>query len=293
MTGFASAQGTGHDFTWAWDLRAVNGRGLDLRLRVPDFVEGVERAARASLQKAVARGNVTLSLRISGDDAADGIPAPAQDRVDAALEALRIVQERATVLGVDLSAASAADILSIKGVMETGSQDRDIKPLAATLIGELAGLIESFNAARASEGAALHAIISEQLAGIESLVAASRAVLPGRAAAQEAALRGALERVGAMAEGVEEARIAQELAFVAVKSDVAEELDRLGAHVEGARALLAQGGPIGRKLDFLCQEFNREANTLCSKSTDPGLTAVGLDLKALIDQMREQVQNLE
>lgn len=293
MTGFASGQGGGHGYSWSWELRAVNGRGLDLRLRIPDFVDGLERAARAALQDALARGNVTLGLRIQSDDGASSISAPPKDRIDAALDALRAVEGRAKALGVALAPATAADVLAIKGVMDTGAHDRDIKPLVKTLTGELKSLIESFNAARADEGTALDAILRDQLNGVERLVADARSVLPERGAAQDAALRAALDRVGSVAEGVEEQRIAQELAMVAVKSDVTEEIDRLGAHISAGRALLDKGGPIGRKFDFLCQEFNREANTLCSKSTHPPLTAVGLDLKAAIDQMREQVQNLE
>ncbi len=293
MTGFASGQGSGHGYAWSWELRAVNGRGLDLRLRIPDFVEGLERSARAALQEALARGNVTLGLRIQSEDGASSIAAPPQERIDAALVAMQVVEERAKVLGLALSPVTAADVLGVRGVMDGGTQDRDIKPLVKTLTSELSNLIKSFNAARADEGKALESILREQLDGVERLVADARDLLPDRQAAQETALRAALDRVGSVAEGVEEQRIAQELAMVAVKSDVTEEIDRLGAHIAAGRALLDKGGPIGRKFDFLCQEFNREANTLCSKSTHPPLTAVGLDLKAAIDQMREQVQNLE
>lgn len=293
MTGFASGQGSGHGYTWSWELRSVNGRGLDLRLRVPDFIEGLERAARTELQNALARGNVTLGLRIQSDDAASSIAPPPDARIDAALQAIRAVEKRAETMGIAITSVSAVDVLGVKGVLDGGSQDRDTKPLAKTLTTELKALVENFNAARADEGKALDSILREQLGEIERLVSAARAHLPARAEAQEAALRAALERVGTIAEGVDEQRIAQELSIVAVKSDVTEEIDRLEAHIAAAGALLDKGGPIGRKFDFLCQEFNREANTLCSKSTHPGLTEVGLDLKALIDQMREQVQNME
>lgn len=293
MTGFANGQGSGHGFTWSWDLRAVNGRGLDIRLRIPDFIEGLERAARGALQEAAARGSITLGLRIAQDDSALDPISPPEARIDAALHAIRAVEERAKALGVALEPSRATDVLALKGVADAAGGERDAKPLAAALLAELPDLIAAFNATREGEGEKLVGIIREQLNGIASLTKSARGLLPARAQAQDAALRAALERVGTVAEGVDEARIAQELAVVAVKADVTEEVDRLTAHVAAATALLAQGGPVGRKLDFLCQEFNREANTLCSKSGDPALTQVGLDLKALIDQMREQVQNLE
>lgn len=293
MTGFASAQGGGFGYVWSWDLKAVNGRGLDLRTRLPDWIPGLDQSARKALRSAIERGSVTLGLRLIAQDETAEIAMPSGERIDAAIHLVRAIEDRARALDFMTAPCGASDILNIKGVMDGGGEIKDHAALATALLDELAALIEAFNATRLEEGEKLKTIILEQLEQIGRLIGQAETLVPKRAEAQKNALESALERIGSVADGVDEARIAQELALIAVKSDVTEELDRLRAHVDGASALLAKGGTIGRKLDFLCQEFNREANTLCSKSGDTDLTRVGLDLKALIDQMREQVQNVE
>lgn len=295
MTGFAAARGQGAGHSWAWDIRAVNGKGLDLRLRVPDWIDGLELALRGELSRALQRGNVSLSLKVARDGLADGaeglrVNTPALASV---LAALKQVEDAAMEVGVTLGQPTGADVLAVRGVLDTSSSEIDTAPLRAAILADLPALLSDFNAMRAAEGAALHAIITAQLDRIAALAAEAATEAQARRDASAASLRDALARVLANAEGVDETRLAQELALIAVKNDVTEELDRLTAHVDAARLLLADSAPIGRKFDFLMQEFMREANTLCSKSQALALTRIGLDLKTVIDQMREQVQNVE
>ncbi len=292
MTAFASARGDAAPWSWTLELRSVNARGLDLRMRVPDWLEGLEAALRAELGAALNRGSVTLSLKLSrGEDtAALQVNAPVLDTVLAALEE---VEEAAMARGVSLAPSRATDILQLRGVLEAGSADDDAAPLVTALKAELKTVLAEFIAMRAREGQALSDVLDAQLATVETLVGQAAGLLEARREAMDTALRSNLARV---MDGVGEAdpdRVAQELALIAVKADVTEEIDRLIAHIAAARELLSAGGAVGRKLDFLMQEFNREANTLCSKSQSRELTAVGLELKAVIDQMREQVQNVE
>ena len=192
-----------------------------------------------------------------------------------------------------LAPAHAADVLAVRGVLDTSAVEIDTAPLRAAILADLPPLLADFAAMRAAEGAALHAVIAGQLDTLARLTAEAATEASARRAAASTTLREALARVLANAEGVDEVRLAQELALIAVKNDVTEELDRLTAHIAAARALLADTAPVGRKFDFLMQEFMREANTLCSKAQSLALTRIGLDLKTVIDQMREQVQNVE
>lgn len=292
MTGFASREGRHAVWSWSWDLRSVNGRGLDLRLRLPDWIDGLEASVRKAAQASVDRGNVTLALRVARDDAA-GDQTLDPDALLRAMVQLRQVEAAADQSGVRLRESSAAEILGLRGVQDVAAQEVDTAPLKAALIADLGLLLEAFVTMREGEGAALHAVIAEQLDRIAAAAAQARGVLAARADHMKAAHAEALARVMDATDGADPDRLAQELALIAVKSDVAEELDRLDAHVEAARELLASKGPKGRKLDFLTQEFNREANTLCSKAQFKDLTRIGLDLKHTIDQMREQVQNVE
>jgi uncharacterized protein (TIGR00255 family) len=289
MTGFASAAGAGQGHAWAWDLRSVNGRGFDLRLRLPDWIEGLEPAARAALARVATRGNITLTLRIAREGGtAGGVDRPAIAR---ALAQVAAVQAMAAEAGVDLVPPSAAEVLALRGMAEGGPDETARAALLGALVADLDGLAADFARSRAAEGAALAQVLGGQIDRIAALTEDAAVAAEARRPEVERALREALARV--MAETVDPARLHAELALLAVKSDVTEEIDRLRAHVAAARALIADGASVGRKLDFLTQEFMREANTLCSKAQNPGLTAIGLDLKAVIDQMREQVQNVE
>lgn len=292
MTGFASATGAHDVYSWSWELRSVNGKGLDLRLRVPDWVDGLEVGLRKSLGAVAARGNVTLSLRVVREDSTGQLSVN-PDMLASILTAMAEIEEQAMDRGLSLAPSKASDIAAMRGVLDQATVDQDTKPLAAVLMTQSAEVIASFDAMRISEGAALDAVMQGQIAEIETLTAKAATIAKARQADVAANLRRNMTTVLENVDGVDEQRLAQELALLAVKSDVTEEIDRLGAHVAAARDLLAQGGAVGRKLDFLMQEFNREANTLCAKAQNTDLTQVGLALKALIDQMREQVQNVE
>ena len=293
MTGFAAGRGQGAGAGWVWDLRSVNGKGLDLRLRVPDWIDGLELALRGEISRAMSRGNVSLTLRVTRDaPEAEALRLnPASLR--AVLAALAQVEAVSMEVGVTLAQPSPADVLTFRGVVEAGAADEDTAPLRAAILADLPGLLADFTAMRASEGAALQAVIAGQLDEIARLTEAAAAQTEARKASQSDSLREAVARLMAAQDQADPARLAQELALIAVKTDVTEELDRLRAHSAAARALLAETGSVGRKFDFLMQEFMREANTLCAKAQSLALTRIGLDLKTVIDQMREQVQNIE
>lgn len=292
MTGFAAAQGGRGSWNWAWELRSVNGKGLDLRLRVPDWIGGLETALRARLAEALSRGNVTLSLRVSSEDTGGRLRVNAV-QLDDVLDALAEVEARAMARGLSMAPARPGDVLTVRGVLETASTEADTDALKTALCADFETLLADFIAMRASEGAALHALLAQHLEDIECAIRAASAAAEARAPEMAGALKKNLARVMDAAEGADPARVAQELALIAVKADVTEEIGRLEAHVAAARKLLSSGAPVGRKLDFLTQEFNREANTLCSKAQSGALTEIGLEMKTLIDRMREQVQNVE
>ncbi|QEW26871.1 hypothetical protein RIdsm_02677 [Roseovarius indicus] len=292
MTAFAAAKGAQDGFSWTWEMRSVNGKGLDLRLRVPDWVDGLEAGLRARAGKALGRGNVSLNLRLVRDDGAGALAVNAAQLEDV-LTAMAEVENRAMARGVTLAPATAADLLGLRGVLDTGAGEDDTTALCKTLLADFETVLAAFLDMRATEGRALAAVLTAQLDDIERLTDAAAQAAEARKPEMEQAFKAALARVMETADTADEARIAQEMALIAVKADVTEELDRLRAHVAAARDLLAAGSPVGRKLDFLSQEFNREANTLCSKAQNKALTATGLELKTVIDQMREQVQNVE
>ncbi|MBC7478776.1 MAG: YicC family protein [Pseudorhodobacter sp.] len=294
MTGFATGKGQGAGHGWTWDIRSVNGKGLDLRLRVPDWIDGLEALLRSELSRALQRGSVSLTLKVTqdGTDSAEmlGVNSAVLKSV---LAALGQVEQEAMSQGITLRQATAADILLVRGVMDLSTPDIDLAPLRAAILADLPGVLAQFDVMRASEGLALQGIITAQLDQITSLLAEAATEAASRRNTAAATLRDALARVLTNADGVDENRLTQELALIAVRNDVTEEMDRLTAHVAAARTLLAEPGQVGRKFDFLMQEFMREANTLCSKSQSRTLTRVGLDLKTTIDQMREQIQNVE
>ena len=279
-------------FTGQWDMRSVNGRGLDLRFRLPDWLDGLEPALRKLISARVKRGSVSVSLRLTRPDSG-GAGRLNPDALDAAIRMARLVEERAEAQGLALTTSRAVDLLALRGVMDSTPDLAAPADLLDALLAQASPLIDAFDANRAAEGKAMTQVIAAQIGAVADLTRQSRRAAEARKGSQEQALKAALSRLQDAAPQIEPGRLEQELALIAVKSDITEELDRLGAHVAAARDLLAQDGPIGRKLDFLMQEFNREANTLCSKSQNPELTRIGLDLKTVIDQMREQVQNLE
>jgi len=292
MTGFASLKGHHGAWSWVWDIRAVNARGLDIRLKLPDWIEGLEHAVRKAVTGTVTRGSVSVGLKLmrEAETVASSLDPAALDR---ALAMLAEITHAAEARGMELARPSAVEIAAMRGVSDAAPEHDDTAGLREALLADLPGLLRAFNEMRAHEGAALKTVLETQLAEIEVLAADALVALEARREAQAEAFRTALARVMENTDGADPDRVAQELALIAVKTDVREELDRIAAHVGQARSLLDGAEPRGRKLDFLMQEFNREANTLCSKAQFQDLTRIGLDLKALIDQMREQVQNVE
>jgi len=290
MTGFATLSGQLDGVGWAWEIRSVNGRGLDVRLRLPEGADALEPAIRAAVPKRLARGNVSLNLKLSrtGDD---GTPVLNYNNLEAVIDAAAQARTIAEASGLEVQPTSVGELLTQKWVWDTGQAvDQSWVEAAKAQIPEV---VEMLVNARRAEGLAIFSILSGQVDTAENLSKNARMSSDTRNARTGGALREKVLAVLEITDLADENRLAQELALLAVKADLTEELDRLDAHIIAARALLAEKGPIGRKFDFLMQEFNREANTLCSKSNDTDLTAIGLELKVVIDQMREQVQNLE
>ncbi|WP_424927256.1 YicC/YloC family endoribonuclease [Amaricoccus tamworthensis] len=293
MTGFADHSGTDEETSWVWEARSVNGRGLEIRLRLPDGFESLEPVVRTAVSKAFSRGNISVSLKLGRRTsvAAPRLnPAVLEEVISGIEQASTLAAER----GLDLMPPTIADLLSMRGVMETDTRlPSDSAELMAALKAGISDLVSGLKEARATEGASLQSILSEKLDTITQLCADARKAAEESGFRSGEVLRARLQTILDNTADMDESRIAQELAVIAVKADVSEELDRLDAHLSAARDLLKQEGPVGRKLDFLTQEFNREANTLCSKAGSTDLKSVGLELKVVIDQMREQVQNVE
>ncbi len=290
MTGFARAEGTAGGYGWAWELRSVNSRALDIRLRLPPGFERLESAVRAAVTKKIVRGSVngTLALDRSGRAPTLSINHRALDQV---------IQLAADLAGrIDAEKPRIDGLLSIRGVIEANEQEDsedDRAALDSAINSSFDEALAALLTARAEEGARLAAIVGAHVDEIAALTGQASSLAESQPAALEARLRQQIEEICGAEPRLSEERIAQEVALLLVKADIREELDRLKAHVAAAQDLLAAGDPVGRRLDFLCQEFNREANTLCSKASDIELTRVGLDLKACIDRLREQIQNVE
>lgn len=293
MTGFARAHAeqTTPPLTWTWEARSVNGKGLDVRLRLPPGYEALEIPAREAAGKRFTRGNITLSLTVQVR--ADAAPAALQ--VNEPL--LRQLMDMARDLPPHIAPPSFDGLLSVRGVLsaadETAMDDDTRKTHEAAVLRTLDDALAALASARDEEGARLEAVLAGHLATVETLTAQAGDTAQMRPEAARERLRAQVQALLDAAPALSEERLAQECAVLATKLDVREELDRLTAHVAQARELIAATGACGRRLDFLCQEFNREANTLCSKAQDTALTRIGLDLKAVIDQLREQVQNIE
>lgn len=288
MTGFARTDGASGPYVWSWELKSLNGKGLDLRLRVPAGWDAVEVGARGRA-KALARGTVyaNLSVRREGVSPTVRVNEPVLDAVVAAM--------RAVAGRIDAQPPTIDGILGIKGVIDVTEESESEEEHRAAEQAVLAGFdtaLAEMIAMRNTEGAALQRILELRLSEIAALTARAEAN-PGR---QPEAIKARLaEQVAMLMENsrFDPDRLHQEAILIATKADVREEIDRLGAHIDQARHLLAEGGQVGRRLDFLSQEFNREVNTLCSKSNDKELTTIGLELKNVVEQFREQVQNLE
>jgi uncharacterized protein (TIGR00255 family) len=288
MTGFAREAGTSGAHAFAWEVRSVNGRGLDVRVRVPTGFDSFSEAARKQFSAAFTRGTLHISLTITSEASAPR-PRINQEALAALIEAASQVQ-----LPTGIAPATLDGLLAIRGVVEVSEESGDaLSTLEQPVLAALADTIVALKQARLAEGRALEAIINGHLGTIARLTIEAESH-PGRSA--EAIRSRLTTQVAALLEAstaLEPQRLHQEAALLAVKADIREEIDRLHAHVAALRELLVQGGPIGRKLDFLAQEFGREASTLCAKAGDPGLSRIGLELRTTVDQLREQVQNVE
>ncbi len=293
MTGFARSQGEGEHFSWQWEMRSVNGRGLDVRLRLPGGFDALEPEVRKRIAARLKRGSVQVSLQVRTREEAQAL------RVNRALlealmrEALNAARRLEMQADVRLDVAG---LMNVRGVVETAQVDLSAlaQDQADVLLAGLEEALEALLEMRAEEGRRLACVIAGQMDEVERLVGRARA----HPALDPGNIRARLkEQVARLLEASEEAldaqRLHQEAALLAVKADITEELDRLEAHVAAVRALLQAGEPVGRKLEFLAQEFNREANTLCSKAVDAAITDIGVALKTVIDQFREQVANIE
>jgi len=291
MTGFARSEGTSGRYRWAWELRSVNGKGLDIRMRLPQGMEGLEPEIRHLLSQYVTRGNVQVGLTVQ----------VSENRVEAvvnrdALDALLKLRDDLGDGLVDPAPIRLDALLSIRGLVEFKEASDDPEAIASRDADILAGLeraVHSLSEMRRIEGDALCRLLSDQVSHIEDLariVEADPSRQPDEIARRLESQLNAL--IGAAAT-LDRDRLHAEVALLATRADLREEIDRLKAHVAAARDLLAIGGPVGRKLDFIAQEFNRESNTICSKSNAVAVTSAGIELKVVIDQFREQVQNLE
>jgi uncharacterized protein (TIGR00255 family) len=290
MTGFARAQGALAAWRWAVEIKCVNAKGLDLRLRVPPGFDRIETEARARLAKALARGTVFVTMTATREGASVAA------RIDAALLAELAAAARAAAERFGLAPPTLDGLLAVRGVVETVEAEDDEATKVAVgeaMLSSLDVAIAAALAARRAEGEALATVLSERLDAIAALTEAADANPARKPEAVRARLAASVAALTDVARGLDENRLHQEALLLAAKADIREELDRLHAHVAAARALLREGGPVGRRLDFLAQEFSREANTLCAKSNDPSLTAQGLELRAQIEQLREQAQNIE
>ena len=290
MTGFARAAGSSGGWRWAFEIKSVNAKGLDLRLRMPPPLDRVEAEARARLAKALARGTCFATLTIQREGVASAA------RIDQAALASIAAAARAAAEAAKLAPPTMDGLLALRGVVEIAEAEDDEAAIAAACAGALQSLDQALAAlseARRAEGEALAALLRERLDAIDALTEAADANPARRPEAVRARLAESVAALMDSSRRFDENRLHQEAILLAAKADIREELDRLKTHVAAARALLDEGGAIGRRLDFLAQEFGREANTLCAKANDVTLTAQGLELRAQIEQFREQAQNVE
>lgn len=295
MTGYArvdgrQASGEPGEESWTWELKSVNGRALEVRTRLPAGCDHLDVPLRNLLAQKLKRGNVSVTLTLTrrGGGQRLAINEPLLEQL--------IVLMRGLEQRLDVAPPRLDGLLAIRGVLESVEDQPD--PASGEerdrlLMADLATALDLLAQTRAEEGGRLAQVLSLRLDEIAGHVAAAQM----NAATQPAAIRDRLlAQIHGLLDGanpIASERLAQEAALLAAKADIREEIDRLHAHIASARAMLAEGGAVGRRLDFLCQEFNREANTLCSKSGDVGLTRIGLDLKQAIEQLREQIQNIE
>jgi uncharacterized protein (TIGR00255 family) len=288
MTGFARTEGEAAGISWVWELKSVNGKSLDLRLRLPPGYDAMEASLRAALGGRLRRGNISAALTINR------VTPPAirinRDMLDRVLTLVRELAEE-----VEAAPPRVDGLIGLRGVIETVDDEPDdvTEARRAAIANGWSAALDRLATARGEEGSRLAVVLSGQLAELAELVAAASSTAAAQPEALRARLQQSIAAVVDLAPGMPQERVAQELALLVSRGDIREELDRLRAHIAQGGDLMAKGEGVGRQLDFLCQELNREANTLCSKSADIELTRIGLALKVAVEQFREQVQNLE
>jgi uncharacterized protein (TIGR00255 family) len=290
MTGFARSTGTWHDVTWVWELKSVNGKALDLRFRLPPGFDAVESPARLCATTALKRGNVQINLSIQNTTATSDVKIN-QAMLERLVAAAEVLRDR-----LGSAPIQAETLLGLRGVLdsaESSISEEDAKQRDVQILKSFERAVADLVSSRQAEGARLYAVINGQLQRIEELTAAAAANPSRSVEAIRKRLHDQVSRLVEQSDSFDPQRLHQEAILLATRSDIQEELDRLSSHISAARTLMNANEPVGRKFDFLAQEFNREANTLCSKANDPSLTSIGLDLKTTIDQLREQVQNIE
>ncbi len=290
MTGFARAQGSTGSYGWAWELKSVNAKGLDLRLRLPQGWDAIELPVRAAISKSLARGTVSATLTVDRSGA-QPVAKVNEEVLAALIDTVRKVAKR-----VDVAPPGLDGILGLRGVIEIVDSEESVESHRQAESGIVKGFEQALTdlaAMRQSEGKALERLLSEHIDKIAMLTAAAEVCPARKPEAIRARLTEQVKALTATGEKLDPDRLYQEAVLLAAKADIREELDRLSAHVDTVRKLLAGGGQIGRKLDFLAQELHRESNTLCAKANDISLVSIGLDLKGTVEQFREQVQNLE
>jgi uncharacterized protein (TIGR00255 family) len=291
MTGFARTEGAEGSHIWSWEIKSVNGKGLDMRCRMPHGFDELEQAARAMVSKRFKRGNFNLALSLSLEQ--EGV----QYRINRDLLEQLIAAAKEFEAGGNVFDPPRIDnLLGVRGVVEqvdSLASEAEMKALKATIFGNLGEAIDALGRMRAEEGGRMKTVLVAHLKNIGTLCAAAKDNAETQPEAIKQKMSAQISELLGAEPSLPEDRLLQETAILITKSDVREELDRLEAHLQAADALLEDGDGVGRKLDFLCQEFNREANTICSKAADVALSRIGLELKAVVEQFREQVQNIE
>jgi uncharacterized protein (TIGR00255 family) len=290
MTGFARTHGVSGPYAWAWEIKAVNGKGLDLRLRLPAGWDAIEAPVRSRAAETLSRGSIQAGLTVERSGAAPAVRVNTAV-LDAVLGAARQLARR-----IEASPPTLDGLLSLKGVLEISDaeeSEEEKRGAEAAVSAGFADAVAALAEMRRHEGAALARVLAARLGEIAALAQRAELVPGRRPEAIRARLAGQVAALLAQSDRFDPDRLHQEAILIATKADVREELDRLAAHVAQAQLLIEQGGAIGRRLDFLAQELNREANTLCAKANDVELTNIGLELKAAVEQFREQVQNVE
>lgn len=295
MTGFARKDGSQEGLSWTWEVRSVNGRGLDVRFRLPNGLDRLEPNLRTQANAVLSRGNLQVSLSIETATSAQSVTVN-RDLIKALVSEIKsLKKEFGAEVNLGDDALSLDSILSIRGVLDIEEIGADLSSGAFddAIVASFEELIAALAESRESEGAKLDAILRDQLAQMSIQIDLAVTLQPECQQKTRDRLRRQIEELTAKVKSLDEGRLEQELAIILVKNDVTEEIDRLSAHIAAALELLDGGGVVGRKIDFLVQELNRETNTLCAKSAHVELTQVGLELKAIVDQFREQALNVE